>query len=76
MTQLLCCYSQEDDSRCPNLAEFEVRDLGDDDPYCSDTHACQQHVGGLIGHRVDLKPTRDEWSITWIKPELKESTTE
>ncbi len=46
---LQCCFIG-----CGEPAEFEIIDQADRRPDCAVTHACEMHVGALLGHQTDL----------------------
>jgi|JI6StandDraft_1071083.scaffolds.fasta_scaffold233653_1 hypothetical protein len=66
-----CCYNfPGTENRCPNDATVEiitVRDggrPGGPDPYCDDTHSCDDHVGLLLGHQPEaVNPEQIYWEV-------------
>lgn len=61
---MICGYMENNVTPCENPATFEIRDMGDSDPYSCYTHACDDHVGHLLGHRVGVPDdAQDLWEV-------------
>lgn len=60
--KLECCYIG-----CNYSADFEIIDMAERRPDVGFTLACENHVGALLGHEIDLpEGARNEWSIRAI----------
>jgi hypothetical protein len=59
-TEPWCCYVG-----CPEQAEFVIDTInGGPDIYSDQTHACEEHVGHLLGTQPDApNPERAYWEI-------------
>lgn len=83
---LLCCYIPDDEQLppagasaaevgrigCQEMADYELRDLGDPNPYTCTTHACEAHIGFLLGHSEHAPATaEDRWEVYPIVVECK-----
>lgn len=65
-----CCLVLPENKVCPEEATFEIRDTGDNDPYASVTQACDDHVGLLCGHRVELPDdVENRWEVRALESE-------
>lgn len=56
---------------CGRDAEYELVDLGGNnyDPATDTTYACEEHVGAMLSHAVDLpEDAPDEWRVRALDP--------
>ena len=66
---MTCCYINTEHQGCENRATFEIRDMSDPDPYSCYTPGCEDHVGALLGHRLEIESPVDRWEVTGLPHE-------
>ena len=60
-----CCFMYEEFiTQCQNDAEFEISENTRNDPD-NYIHACEKHVGSLLGSTVDF-PDCKIWTVSYI----------
>jgi hypothetical protein len=66
MSEIKCCFDG-----CDEKADFEIIEDNDyQDYYSRITHACQSHVGDLLGTGMPCPVMTTKWLVDLLDPKL------